>query len=84
MSRKGKTIRASEVGEYVFCARAWRLRLDGHAPTAGQHAREAGDRWHRAHGQSVTRAERLRRIAFILFLLALLLAAFCALAWWWR
>jgi hypothetical protein len=41
-----KLIKASEIGEYVFCARAWRLRLDGYEPTSGQRARRAGTKWH--------------------------------------
>ncbi len=49
MSDRGKSIRASEVGEYLFCARAWRLRLDGYEPTMGRHAREAGTAWHLRH-----------------------------------
>lgn len=85
MARGGKFIRASEVGEYVYCARAWRLRRDGQEPTAEGRARlDAGRRWHAGHGSVVRRALRLRRLASASFLLAATLAALALLVWWWR
>ena len=84
MGERGKLIRASEVGEYVFCARAWRLRLDGYEPTAGRRAREAGTAWHLRHGKSVRRARRLRLVAACASFLALAVAALILLSWWWR
>ena len=72
MSGKGKYIRASEVGEYVYCARAWRLRAEGHEPAAsGQGRRAEGEAWHLAHGRAVVRARRMRRLAKFALLLAL-------------
>lgn len=82
MGERGKSIRASEVGEYVFCARAWRLRLDGYEPTMGQSAREAGTAWHLRHGQTVRRARRLRLIAACAIFLAIVVAALILLDWW--
>ena len=84
MSDGGKSIRASEVGEYVFCARAWRLRLDGYEPTMGRRAREAGTAWHLRHGRSVRRARRLRLIAACAIFLAIVVAALILLDWWRR
>lgn len=66
---------ASEVGDYVFCARAWWLRAQGHEATRLQAARDAGTEWHLAHGRTVASARRLRLAATIL----LLTAALCAL-----
>jgi hypothetical protein len=66
-----KLIRASEVAEFVFCSRAWKLRLDGHAPLTGQMARVAGEEWHLRHGIEVRRARLLRRLALACSLLAL-------------
>jgi len=82
MSDGGKPIRASEVGEYVFCARAWRLRLDGYEPTSGRRAREAGTAWHLRHGKAVRRARRLRLIAACASFLAVVMAALILLSWW--
>jgi hypothetical protein len=84
MSHRQKFIRASEIGEYIFCARAWRLRIDGHAPTSGGRAREAGERWHRKHGEAVLHVRKLRRLAAYSALLAIVLGVLTLLLWWWR
>ncbi|HEX8097960.1 MAG TPA: hypothetical protein VF507_07985 [Pyrinomonadaceae bacterium] len=84
MAEGRKLIRASEVGEYVFCARAWRLRRDGYEPTSGRRAREAGERWHARHGRAVTGARRLRGLAVFCALSALALAVLILLVRWWR
>jgi len=46
-------IRASEVGEYVYCARAWWLRRVAGEEPEGQARREAGTAIHAAHGRGV-------------------------------
>ena len=82
MGDKQKMIKASEVGEYVFCARAWRLRLDGHEPTSGHAARRAGTEWHLRHGRSIRRARRLRLAAALSALLTAIVAVLLFLLWW--
>lgn len=82
MGERGKLIRASEVGEYVFCARAWRLRLEGHEATMGREAREAGTAWHLRHGRAVRRARRLRLVAAAALALAIVAAVLILLDWW--
>jgi hypothetical protein len=72
LSRKDY-VRASALGEYVFCARAWWLRREGVEPTRGGEARAAGTRWHEGHGRSVARAKRLRIVAAVCIYLALAL-----------
>lgn len=84
MSDRRNLIWASEVGEYVFCARAWRLHFDGYKPMAGHEARQAGARWHREHGQAVVRVRRMRLLAAFSSLLALTLAAIILLFRWWK
>ena len=85
MARKGDMIRASELGEYVYCARAWRLRRDGVEPTgAGRDRLDAGRRWHTEHGAEVTHARRLRRLASAALFLAATLATLLILLWWWK
>ena len=81
LSRKDY-VRASALGEYVFCARAWWLRREGVKPTRGGEARAAGTRWHEAHGRSVSRARRLRAVSAVCAYAALALAALLLLAWW--
>lgn len=82
MKGRGKYLRASEVAEYVYCARAWRLRVDGHEPASGQARRAAGEAWHLAHGQTVVRARRLRLVAGLAFALAFVIALLILLLKW--
>jgi len=75
-------VRASGMGEYVYCARAWWLRREGVTPTHGGEARAAGTRWHEGHGRTVARAKRLRLVSAACIYLALALAAVLLLLWW--
>jgi CRISPR/Cas system-associated exonuclease Cas4 (RecB family) len=79
---RGKYIRASEVAEYVYCARAWRLRVDGHEPASGHRRRAEGEAWHLAHGQTIARARRMRLLAAIALALALVVGLFILLLGW--
>ena len=78
---RGQFIRASEIGDYAYCARAWKLKLDGHRPTTGGKARAAGEAWHRAHGRSVQQVRRLKTLALLLFIVALTIAAVIVFRW---
>ncbi len=79
MSTAGKTnasrvIRASEIGEYIYCHRAWWLgRVQG-IENANRAQLDAGIIRHRAHGRSVQRAEWLQRAALALTLVAVVIA----------
>jgi hypothetical protein len=79
--RRGETLRASEIGEYVFCARAWRLRLDGYEPTGEGGRLVAGQQFHERHGRAVRRARRLNAVAFACFVLAVVVALMWLLRW---
>ncbi len=64
-------IRASDVGEYVYCHRAWWLgRIQG-VPNANRAALDAGTQRHRAHGRRVWRASLLQYVAIVLAVIAL-------------
>lgn len=72
-----KTIRASEIGSYLYCARAWWYQQQGQ-PSSHQAEMNAGSELHRQHGRQVLAAGFTRLLAVILLLVALaLLAAFC-------
>jgi CRISPR/Cas system-associated exonuclease Cas4 (RecB family) len=72
-----RTIRASEVGSYLFCARAWWYRQQGVVSTK-QAEMTAGTELHRQHGRTVISSGLTRTLAVILLLVALaLLVAFC-------
>jgi CRISPR/Cas system-associated exonuclease Cas4 (RecB family) len=82
MNEKQKLIRASEIGEYVYCARAWWLRTEGYEPTSGHQARQSGEQWHLKHGQAVMHAQRMRRLAASAGLLAIIITIIFLLFWW--
>lgn len=72
-----KTIRASDIGTYLYCHRAWWYGMRG---VASQNTAElsAGAAIHRGHGRKVFMAGALRTLALVLLLAALaLLAAYC-------
>jgi hypothetical protein len=62
-------ITASEVGEYVFCAKAWKMRLDGVRPESPQ--LEAGTSYHRAHQSGVHWAGHLLGVGIAIGWIAL-------------
>jgi CRISPR/Cas system-associated exonuclease Cas4 (RecB family) len=72
-----KTIRASEVGSYLFCARAWWYSQHG-VESTNQTELTAGTELHRQHGRTVIASGLTRLLAVLLLLAALgLLVAFC-------
>jgi CRISPR/Cas system-associated exonuclease Cas4 (RecB family) len=72
-----KTVRASEVGSYLFCARAWWYGQQG-VESTNQAELTAGTEIHRQHGRAVIVFGLTRTLATILLLAALvLLVAFC-------
>lgn len=72
-----KIIRASEIGAYLYCARAWWYRRQGYRP-ANQAELAAGTEVHQQHGRAVLAAGLTRALAVLLLLIALaLLAATC-------
>lgn len=70
MNDRDRVIRASEVGLYAYCARAW--WLGAVRGQASSHAQEmaTGEAAHRRHGRGVTLAFWLNRLAYTLLLLA--------------
>ncbi len=70
-------IRASDIGNYLYCRRAWWYRKQGFEST-NQAELSAGSSLHRRHGRRVLAAGLLRNLALVLILVALvLLAAYC-------
>jgi CRISPR/Cas system-associated exonuclease Cas4 (RecB family) len=64
-------IRASEVGEYVYCARAWWLRRVAGWEPAGRERRSAGVVHHTRHARTVRFSSVLLALSFMFLLLAL-------------
>ena len=72
MGRQDDIIRASEICQYAFCARAWWLgRVRGYRSTNVTAMRQGTAR-HRSHGRTVLGYHLLQRLAFTLLILAVL------------
>ncbi len=75
-NQKSRYIRASEIGTYVYCRRAWWLKqVAGFEPLDKTKVWAAGEAAHLRHGQQVRRAQNQRRAARVLLLCGLLLLA---------
>ncbi len=68
-----RIIRASEIGTYQFCNRAWWYQLQGYQPD-NQLALQAGQAYHAKHSYVVTSAGCLQVLAYSLMLLAIISA----------
>lgn len=68
-----KTIRASEVGEYLYCARAWWLRRALGWEPAGHERRERGTIYHERHGRAVAFSSMLLVVGLLLVVVAVAL-----------
>ena len=77
MGQEDPVVRASELAQYEYCARAWWLgRVKGYR-SANVGAMERGTARHHAHGRVVVGYHRLRWLALALFGVAAMLL----LAW---
>ncbi len=75
-----RVIRASEIGEYLYCHRAWWLHhIQGFA-SANTQALAGGTEAHAGHGRLVGAASALRALA-VLLLLAAILVFVASVAW---
>ena len=72
-------IRASEIGSYLYCRRAWWYRKQG-VESENQAEFATGTALHRQHGRKVLAADLLRMLGLLLLLAALtLLVVYLAL-----
>ncbi|MGE5264392.1 MAG: hypothetical protein ACM3S0_13500 [Acidobacteriota bacterium] len=75
-----RILRASEIGEYVFCHRAWWLHRVQGLESANRAKMLSGVALHSAHGQVLERADRLQKMGLVLLALAVFLVVACMLA----
>lgn len=68
-----RTIRASEIGSFLYCHRAWGYQIKG-IPSDNRVEMAEGSQLHQEHGRQVVAVGLLRTVAFILLLAALILA----------
>lgn len=69
------TIRASEIGTYLYCHRAWSYQREGES-SVNQTEMLTGTELHAQHGRQVLTAGLLRGLAYALVLLTLVLATY--------
>jgi Flp pilus assembly protein TadB len=67
-----KAIRASDIGSYLYCRRAWWYRLHGQE-SINQAELAAGTELHRAHGRKVLSAGLMSSLAWFILLAALVI-----------
>ncbi len=65
-------VRASELGPYLYCRRAWWYRRTG-VVSENQEELAAGTKLHQQHGRKVIAANFLQIVAYALLLLAVVL-----------
>ncbi|RME53298.1 MAG: hypothetical protein D6790_17800 [Caldilineae bacterium] len=80
MSKDRSLVRASDIGAWAYCNRAWWLVHVQHAQHERPERLARGDAAHRAHGRSVLQADRLQRWGRSLILAGLLLGLLLLLA----
>jgi CRISPR/Cas system-associated exonuclease Cas4 (RecB family) len=68
-----RVIRASEIGTYLFCKRAWWYQLQGYS-SENKAELAGGSEIHQQHGQVVAASRWLKIIAFVSLILAILTA----------
>lgn len=69
-----RTLRASELGSFLYCQRAWWYQRQGIAPQ-NQAELNAGSTFHQEHAHGVKLAVVLKRAALFLLILAAALVA---------
>lgn len=75
-----RTIRASEIGTYLYCHRAWWLQDQGFE-SQNQMELAGGSAYHEQHGRQIFVAGLLRFVGYALLLIALVVLAIVATQW---
>jgi hypothetical protein len=65
-------IKASEIGEYLYCQRAWWYRLQGFS-TANVQELDHGTAAHQQHGRGLTLVSWQRSLAFLFIVTAIVM-----------
>jgi hypothetical protein len=66
-----RVIKASEIGEYVYCNRAWWLRRNYDFRPQNTQEIQAGTVYHEEHGGQVRQTILIKRLALLFLFLAI-------------
>jgi len=80
-SNDDRIIRASEVGRYVYCARAWWMGSVQGLRSSRQQEMAAGKTAHRRHGRGVRASLSLSHLAYGILLLAAVVGVVRLVSW---
>lgn len=69
-----RTIRASEIGSFIYCKRSWWYASQG-IPSENQEALALGGEYHQKHSQKIRRSILLRWSGYTLLMAAIILLA---------
>ena len=70
-------IRSSDIGNYLYCRRAWWYRKQG-VESENKTELAAGTELHQRHGRQVVASSLTRTVGFILLMIAIvILVAYC-------
>jgi hypothetical protein len=72
---KRRLVRASEIGQYVFCAKSWHLSNIIGVASHNTREMEQGTQVHEQHGQRLALASSLRYVAIAFGIIALIALA---------
>jgi hypothetical protein len=75
-----RVIRASEIGQYDFCARAWWLNVVQGVPSENVREMQLGTQAHERHGQQVSRAGLMQQVAVVLVIAGIVMLAIMILS----
>ena len=81
MARDRSLVRASDIGAWTYCHRAWWLAQVRGVEHRNPQALQLGESAHRAHGQQVVRSHRLMQVGGALLAIAALLALAVIASW---
>ena len=76
-----RIIRASEIGQYAYCAHAWWLSSIEGLPSSHHQELAAGEASHLRHGKGVRLSRALARLAYVTLALAIILGIVWMLSW---
>ncbi len=68
-------VRASEIGQFVFCERAWWLGVVQGYRSVNDAALAAGTQAHARHGRNVAASQRWQQVGYVLLVVGVLLGA---------